>query len=148
MSEEYVAKMSEEIERTVTKKLSQAFSRTVSHILGALSKLDKFLLNPQVRTCSANVPGKSWNNDSENWEPTGDRSLNDLYPEVEFSVRHASTSVDSNREETSHKLTFTSVGQCIFTWKSRGRSEFQSFSLFDGKLLWKLGETLDLLGLF
>ena len=43
-------------------------------------------------------------NDSENREPTGDRSLNDSYPEVEFSVRQASTAADSEREETSHNL--------------------------------------------
>ena len=38
-----------------TKKLSQEFSRTESRILGALSKLDEFLLNPQTRTLSGTV---------------------------------------------------------------------------------------------
>ena len=94
--------MSEEIEGRVPEKLSQEFSRTESRILGALSTLDEFLLNPLERTWSGNVPGTSWNNGSENREHTGDRSLNDLYPEVEFSVRQASTSADSDREETSH----------------------------------------------
>ena len=50
--------------------------------MGALSKLDEFLLNPQVRTCSVVVPVASRNNKSENRETTGDRSLDDPYPEV------------------------------------------------------------------
>ena len=56
MTEEYITQVSEEIEARVTKKLSQELSRTELHILGALSKLDEFLLNPQVRTCSGTVP--------------------------------------------------------------------------------------------
>ena len=80
--------------------MSQDFSRTESRILGALSKLDWLLLNPEVRTCSGTVLGTSRNNNSKNREPTGDRSLNDPYSEVEFSVRQASISADSDREET------------------------------------------------
>ena len=40
MAEEYITRVSEEIEGRVTKKVSQDFSRTESRILGALSKLD------------------------------------------------------------------------------------------------------------
>ena len=47
INEEYVTQVSEEIEGKVTKNLSQEFSRTESRILGALSKLDEFLLNQQ-----------------------------------------------------------------------------------------------------
>ena len=103
MTEDYITQVSEEIECRVTKKLSQESSRTESRILGALSKLDEFFLNPQVQTCSGTVPATSRNNDSENREPTGDRSLNDPYPEVEFSVRQANASAESDREETYHK---------------------------------------------
>ena len=70
--------------------------------MGALSRLDEFHLNPQVRTYSGTVPGTSRSNNSENRKPTGDKFLNDPYPEVDFSVRQASTSADSDREETSH----------------------------------------------
>ena len=100
MTEGYITQVSEEIEGRVTRKLSQEFSWMESRILGALSKLDEFLPNPQVRTCSGTVPGTSRNNNSDNQEPTGDPSLNDPYPEVEFSVRQANTSADSDREET------------------------------------------------
>ena len=77
-----MASVSEEIEGSVAKKLSKEFNRTESRILGALSKLDEILLNPQNRTCSVAVPGTSRNNDSENREPTGDRSLGDPYPKA------------------------------------------------------------------
>ena len=43
--EDYITPVSEKIERRVTKKLSQEFSRTENHILGALSGLDNFLTN-------------------------------------------------------------------------------------------------------
>ena len=72
MTEEYISQVSEEIEGRITEKLSQEFSRTESRILVALSKLDEFLLNLQVRTCSATVPGTSRNNGSDSREPTGD----------------------------------------------------------------------------
>ena len=68
---EYISQVSEEIEGRVTKKLSKEFSRTESRILGALSKLDEFLLNPQFRTCSVAVPGASRNSNSENGNPLG-----------------------------------------------------------------------------
>ena len=47
--EDYITQLSEEIEGRLTKKLSQEFSWTKIRILGAFSKLNKFLLNPQVR---------------------------------------------------------------------------------------------------
>ena len=47
INEEFITQVSEQIKGRVTKKLSQEFSRTESRILGALSKLDEFLLNQQ-----------------------------------------------------------------------------------------------------
>ena len=103
ITEEYITITSVEIEGWVTKKLSQELSRTVSRILGALSKLDGFPLDLQTWTLSGTVPGTSRNNDLENWEPTGDRSLSDPQHEMEFSARRSSSSTDSNPEEPSHK---------------------------------------------
>ena len=82
LTQEYISQVSEEIEARVTKTLSKEFSKTESRILGALSKLDDFLLNPQVRTCSVAVQGASGNAKSENRETHGDRSSNYLYPEL------------------------------------------------------------------
>ena len=102
MIEDYITQVSEKIEGRVTKKLSLEFSRTESRILGALSKLDDFLLKRQEREWYMTVPGTSWNNEFENWEPTLYRSQNDLHPEVELAVRQTSNSADSDQEDTSH----------------------------------------------
>ena len=91
MTEEYITQVSEEIEGK-------------SRVLGALYKLDEFLLNPQKRTCLGAVPGTSWNSGLENREPTRDSSQNGPYPEVEFSIRQTSNSADSDRKETSHNV--------------------------------------------
>ena len=74
LNEEYIAQISERLEGRVTKKFSQQFSRTESQFLVALSKLDEFLLNPQVRRQSGIVSGTSRGMSIENQEPTGDRS--------------------------------------------------------------------------
>ena len=103
MAQEYISQVSEEVEGRVTKKLSKKISRTESCILGALSKLDEFILNPQVRTCSVAVPGTSRNNDSENREPTGNRSQGDPCPEAVFSIYHSSNLNDSEQEENHHR---------------------------------------------
>ena len=102
MAQEYISQVSEEIEGRVTKKLSKELSRTESRILAALSEFDEFILNPQVRTCSVAVPGTSRNNNSENREPIGDRSLGDPCPEAVFSACHSSNRNDLEQEETHH----------------------------------------------
>ena len=66
INEEHITQVAEEIDGRVTKKLSREFGRTESRILGALSKLDKIFLNPQIRTHSGTVPGTSRNTDLEN----------------------------------------------------------------------------------
>ena len=103
MAQEYISQVSEEIEGRVTKKLPKELSRTESRILGALSKLNEFLLNPQVRTCSVAAPGTSRNSGSENREPTVDRSQGDPCPEAVFSAWHSSYLNDSEQDETHHK---------------------------------------------
>ena len=105
MAEDYITQVSEEIEGRLTKKLSQEFRRRESQILGALPKLDEFLLNLQVtssdsfRSCS----GKIQEQQLRNQEPTGDRSLNDPCPEVVFSFCHTSNLIDSEQEKTHHR---------------------------------------------
>ena len=82
INEEYITQVSEEIEGRVTKKLSKEFSRTESRILGALSKLDEFLLNPQIRTHSGTVPGTFRNTNVENQGTNADDSQSDPHPEA------------------------------------------------------------------
>ena len=84
INEEHVTQVSEEIEGRVTKKLSQEFSisRTMSRILGALSKLDEFLLNQQITTHSETVPGTFRNTNVENQGTNEDDSQIDPHPEA------------------------------------------------------------------
>ena len=98
-TQDFISQVSEEIEGRVTKKLSKEFSRIESRILGASSKLDEFLLNPQVRTCSVAFPGTTRNSTSENRETTGDRSSDDPCPrsEILFSPLWSSKQPRSRR---------------------------------------------------
>ena len=82
INEEYITQVSEEIEGRFSKKLSQEFSRTESRILGALSKLDEFLLNQQIRTHSETVPGTFRNTNEENQGTNEDDSQSDPHPEA------------------------------------------------------------------
>ena len=103
-NQDYISQLSEEIEGRVTKKLSIEFSKTESRILGALSKLDEILLNPQVRTCSMAVSGTSRNTSLENRETTGDRSSGDPYPEVGYFSRHSGQLNSPETETNPHSL--------------------------------------------
>ena len=100
-----ISQLSEEIEGRVTKKLSKEFSKTESRILGALSILDEFLLNPQVRTCSVAVQGTSSNVNSENREAHGDRSSNDPNPEVGYFPHHSGHLNSPETGTNSHMVT-------------------------------------------
>ena len=82
INEESISQVSEENEGRVTKKLSQDFSRTESLILGVLSKLDEFLLNPQIRTHSGTVRGTCRNTSVENQGTNEDDSQSDPHPEA------------------------------------------------------------------
>ena len=82
INEEYITQVSEEIEGRVTKKLCQEFSRTECRILGALSKLDEFLLYPQIRTHSGTTPGTFRNTNEINQGTNEDDSQSDPHPEA------------------------------------------------------------------
>ena len=100
LTQDYISQVSEKIEGRVTKKLSKEYCKTESRILGALSKLDEFLLNPQVRTCSMAVPGTSRNANLENRETTGDRSSDDPYPEVGYFFVTLANSIAQRQKPT------------------------------------------------
>ena len=105
INEEYITQVSEEIESRVTEKLSQEFSRAESRILGALSKLDEFLLNPQITTHSETVPGTFRNTNVENQGTNEDDSQNDPHPEVGPSVCQSRHSIDSDTGEAHDTMT-------------------------------------------
>ena len=105
LTQDYISQVSEEIEGRVTKKLSKGFSRTESRILVALSRLDEFLLNPQVRTCSVVVLGTSGNNNSEIRETTGDQSSHVPGPEVRYFSHHSGHLNSPRAENYPHMVT-------------------------------------------
>ena len=113
LTQDYISQVSEEIEGRVTKKLSKEFNKTESRILGALSKLDEFLLNPQVRTCSV-VQGASRSANSENREIHGDRSSNDPYPEGGYFSHHSGqlNSPEADMVTQNYSHTYPSLIQC------------------------------------
>ena len=56
LQEDYITQVSEEIEGRVTKRLSKEFSRTENRILGALARLDDFLMNSLFQGHSGATP--------------------------------------------------------------------------------------------
>ena len=54
--EDYITQVSEEIEGRVTERLSKDCSRTENRLLGALARLDDFLMNPLIQGHSGDVP--------------------------------------------------------------------------------------------
>ena len=79
--EEYITQVSEEIKGRFTKKLSQELSRTENRILGALARLDNFLMNPLLQGQSGNIPETSRNAFSVNQGTSEDDSQSNPHPE-------------------------------------------------------------------
>ena len=69
INKDNITQLPEEKEGSLTKTWPQDFYRTESQFLGALSKLNNFLLNPQVRERSGTVTESFWKSDTENQEP-------------------------------------------------------------------------------
>ena len=103
INEDYITQLSDGIEGRVTKKLSQEFSRTKSRVLGTLSKLDEFLLNPQVTTHSETVPGTFRNTNVEKQGTNEDDSQSDPHPEA--GIFCGQTTQNSDLEECCDMVT-------------------------------------------
>ena len=80
--EDNITQISEEFEGIVIKKFSQEFSKTENRILGALARLDDFLMNPLIQGHSRTTPETSWNAFSTSQETNEDDSQSDSYPEA------------------------------------------------------------------
>ena len=80
--EDYITQVSEEIEGRVPKKLSEEFSRTENRILGALARLDDFLMNPLLQGNSGTSPETSRNMFSINQGTNEDDSQSNPHPEA------------------------------------------------------------------
>ena len=80
--EDYITQVSDEIEGRVTKKLPQEFSRTENRILGALARLDDFLMNPLLQGHSGTTPEASRNVFSISQGTNEDDSQSNPHPEA------------------------------------------------------------------
>ena len=80
--EDYITQFSEEIEGMVTKRLSKGFSKTENRILGALARLDDFLMNPLLPGHSGTSPEPFQNALIISQGTNEDDSQNDLHPEA------------------------------------------------------------------
>ena len=92
----YLTEVYQEIEERVTKKLSQEFSRTENRILGALARLDDFLMNPLIQGHSGTAPEMSRNAFSTNQGAIEDDSQSDPHPKS--GIFHNQTIQNSSPE--------------------------------------------------
>ena len=82
LQEDYLTFVSQEIEGRATKKLSQEFSRSENRILGALARLDDFLMNPLIQGHSGTAPETSRDVFSINQGTNEDDSQSNPRPEA------------------------------------------------------------------
>ena len=94
--EDYITQVSEKIEGRVTKRLSKEFSRTENRILGALARLDDFLMNPLLPGGSGTTPEPTRNASGINQGTNEDDSQNDPHPEA--SLFHGQREQNSGTE--------------------------------------------------
>ena len=80
--EDHITQVAEETEERVTKRLAPEFSRTKNSILGALGRLDDFLMNPLIQGHSGTAPGTSRNDWSTSQGRNKDESQKDPHPEA------------------------------------------------------------------
>ena len=95
--EDYITQIFEEIEGRVLNRLSQKFSRTKNRILGALSRLDDFVMNPLSQRHSGTAPKTSVNVFSTNQGTNEDDSHRIFHPEADIFRKQ--TTRNSSPEE-------------------------------------------------
>ena len=95
--EDYITQVSEESEGTVTRKLSQEFSRRENHILGALARLDDFFMDPLVQGYSGTVPEISRNAFGTNQRKNEEDAQSDPHPQA--GIFRSQTTQNSGPED-------------------------------------------------
>ena len=105
--EDYITQVSEEIEGRVTKRLSKEFSRTENRILGALVRLDEFLMKPLLPGGSGTTSELTRNASGINQGTNEDDSQNDPHPEA--SLFHGQREQNSGTERGYDNVTILRV---------------------------------------
>ena len=116
IQEDYIIQLSEEIEVAGTKNCP---SRTKARILGTLTKLDEFRMNPHARVYFGSILKTSLNSNRKNQKTKEDRSQNDPHGEVGVSLSQYSQEFSQTRLPTSiisyeNLKTNTSLGTDVF----------------------------------
>ena len=115
--EDFITQVSEEIDGGVTKKLSKEFSRTENRILGALARLDDFLMNPLLQGHSGATPEASQNALSTSQGTNEDDPQNDPHPEA--GRFHSQITQNSGPEEGHDKNSYhSSVATHTSIWNN------------------------------
>ena len=134
--EDYITQVSEEIEGRVTKKLSQELSRTENRILGALARLDDFLINPLIRGHSGTAPEMSRNALSTSQGTNKDDSKSDPHPEAGvFHNQRTQNSGLENGHDNFHLLFLSVCSDIAFDTALLAAQIFANSSFFIEKML-------------
>ena len=96
----YITQFCKEIEGRVTRKFSQEISKTKNRILGALSRLDDFLLNPLNQGHSGSTQDTSEYRNGRTQGTSEDASQSDLHPET--GIFHKQTKRNWHRRWRRH----------------------------------------------
>ena len=96
----------------VTKRLSKEFSRTENRILGALARLDDFLMNPLLPGHSGTTPEPTRNALNTSQGTNEDDSQNDPHPEA--GLFHGQMTQNSGPEDGHDMVTGATeqIGNC------------------------------------
>ena len=101
--EDYITQVSEEIEGRITKRLSKEFIKTKNRIVGALARLDDFLMSPLLPGHSGTTPEPSQNSLSISQGTKEDDSQNDSHPEA--GLFHGQMTQNSGPEDGHYMVT-------------------------------------------
>ena len=106
--ENYITQVFEEIEGKVIKRLSKEVSRTENRILGAVARLEDFLMNPLLQGYSRTTPEPSRNALSTSQGTNEGDTQNDPHPEA--GLFHGQMTQNSGPEDGhgSHTVYHTS----------------------------------------
>ena len=94
----YITQVPGEIDGRVTKNLSKEFSGTENRILGALARLDDFLMNWLSQGHSGTAPETSWNAFHTSQGTNEDDSQSDPHPEA--GIFNNQTTQNSGSEDS------------------------------------------------
>ena len=110
--EDYIAQVSETIEGRVTKRFSKEFSRTQNRTLGALARLDDFLLNPLLQGHSGATPEASRNPLSTSQGTNEDDSQNDPHPKAGLFDSHVTQNSGPEEDHDNIDIFFFTTVEC------------------------------------